>query len=67
MEACFAHNVPMVIGTTGLAEEEVVRWQRRAEKSTWRALIVPNFAIGAVLMMKFAQQAVSFFLIKWKS
>ncbi|HHY15838.1 MAG TPA: 4-hydroxy-tetrahydrodipicolinate reductase [Firmicutes bacterium] len=61
MEACFAHNVPMVIGTTGLAEEEVVRWQRRAEKSTWRALIVPNFAIGAVLMMKFAQQAVSFF------
>ncbi len=61
MEICFARNVPMVIGTTGLSLEEIANWQRRAKKSTWRAIIVPNFAIGAVLMMKFAQQAVAFF------
>lgn len=61
MEICFAKNVPMVIGTTGLTEEEITKWQRRAEESSWRVIIVPNFAIGAVLMMKFAQEAVSFF------
>lgn len=61
MEICFAKNVPMVIGTTGLSAEALEEWKTRAAQSGWRAVIAPNFAIGAVLMMKFAQEAAVFF------
>lgn len=61
MELCLGHNVPMVIGTTGLTEEDLRQWQVRALQENWKAIIAPNFAIGAVLMMKFAQEAAAFF------
>lgn len=61
MEICFAKNVPMVIGTTGLSAEALEEWKTRAAQSGWRAVIAPNFAIGAVLMMKYAQEAAVFF------
>ncbi|MDI9442096.1 MAG: 4-hydroxy-tetrahydrodipicolinate reductase [Firmicutes bacterium] len=61
MEICFAKNVPMVIGTTGLSAEALEKWKTRAAQSGWRAVIAPNFAIGAVLMMKYAQEAAVFF------
>lgn len=61
METCLAHNVPMVIGTTGLSATEMKEWQVRALQENWKAIIAPNFAIGAVLMMKYAQEAVAFF------
>ena len=34
---------------------------RAAVASTPRVLVVPNFSVGAVLMMKFAEQAARFF------
>lgn len=61
METCLAHNVPMVIGTTGLGVAELKEWQVRALQENWKAIIAPNFAIGAVLMMKYAQEAIAFF------
>ncbi len=61
MAICLAEKVPMVIGTTGLAGEELEKWRERARKAAWRAIIAPNFAIGAVLMMEYAKQAASFF------
>lgn len=61
METCLAHNVPMVIGTTGLGVEELQEWKVRALQEDWKAIIAPNFAIGAVLMMKYAREAVAFF------
>ena len=61
MEICFAKNVPMVIGTTGLSAEALEEWKTRAAQFGWRAVIAPNFAIGAVLMMKYAQEAAVFF------
>ncbi len=61
MEICFAKNVPMVIGTTGLSAEALEEWKTRAAQSGWWAVIAPNFAIGAVLMMKYAQEAAVFF------
>lgn len=61
METCLAHNVPMVVGTTGLTVKELEEWQVRALQENWKAIIAPNFAIGAVLMMKYAQEAVAFF------
>ncbi len=61
METCLQYNVPMVIGTTGFSEEDLKEWQVRALQEHWKAIIAPNFAIGAVLMMKYAQEAVRFF------
>ena len=61
MEICLAHNVPMVVGTTGLTQAELKEWQVRALQENWQAIIAPNFAIGAVLMMKYAREAVPFF------
>jgi len=61
MELCLARNVPMVIGTTGIKSHELQEWQARALQENWKAIIAPNFAIGAVLMMRFAREAVRFF------
>ncbi len=59
---CIDHGVHAVVGTTGFddAKLETVRgWL--AERPTANVLIAPNFAIGAVLMMHFAQKAAPFF------
>jgi 4-hydroxy-tetrahydrodipicolinate reductase len=50
-------GVHVVMGTTGLAEDEVAELRRLAESGPANCLIAPNFAIGAVLMMRFAAEA----------
>lgn len=50
-----------VIGTTGLSPEGVVRIEKEVAERNLAALIAPNFAIGAVLLMKFAQEASRYF------
>lgn len=57
LETAFAHKVRPVVGTTGITEadlETIRQWSRQYNTS---ALIAPNFAIGAVLMMLFAARA----------
>jgi 4-hydroxy-tetrahydrodipicolinate reductase len=49
-----ANRVPCVVGTTGLDLAELARLARAAELPIFHA---PNFAIGAVLMMRFAAEA----------
>ncbi|MFI0423815.1 4-hydroxy-tetrahydrodipicolinate reductase [Spongiactinospora gelatinilytica] len=59
---CIEHGVHPVVGTTGFDDErlgQVRGWL--AENPGTNVLICPNFAIGAVLMMHFAQQAARFF------
>lgn len=51
---CLAAGVPVVIGTTGFDVEELDRQARAAGVPCFYA---PNFALGAVLMMRFAEQA----------
>jgi 4-hydroxy-tetrahydrodipicolinate reductase len=51
------HGVRPVIGTTGFTDEEINTYIKVAEEKRIGAIIAPNFAIGAVLMMKFAQMA----------
>jgi 4-hydroxy-tetrahydrodipicolinate reductase len=51
-----------VVGTTGFTDErlgQVEKWL--ADKPDVAILIAPNFAIGAVLSMHFAQQAARYF------
>jgi 4-hydroxy-tetrahydrodipicolinate reductase len=56
---CAAHGVHAVVGTTGFAESDIEAC--RASFTTSNCLIAPNFAIGAVLMMRFAELAAPFF------
>jgi 4-hydroxy-tetrahydrodipicolinate reductase len=57
---CLEHGVSPVIGTSGItldAQEKL-----RAASSKTPVIVVPNFAIGAILMMRFAEMAA-----KWTS
>jgi 4-hydroxy-tetrahydrodipicolinate reductase len=59
---CVQHGLDAVVGTSGFGEDrldEVQGWL--AEHSGVRVLVVPNFSIGAILMMRFAAQAARFF------
>lgn len=53
------HGVHAVVGTTGFTPEDLE--QIRAAFTTSNCLIAPNFAIGAVLMMRFAELAAPWF------
>jgi 4-hydroxy-tetrahydrodipicolinate reductase len=50
-------GVTCVVGTTGIDDPELAAIQERADAMDGGCLIAPNFAMGAVLMMKFAQEA----------
>jgi 4-hydroxy-tetrahydrodipicolinate reductase len=59
---CVGHDLNVVIGTSGFGED------RLDEVRGWlpghpdvRVLVVPNFSVGAILMMRFAAQAARFF------
>jgi 4-hydroxy-tetrahydrodipicolinate reductase len=59
---CIDHGLDTVVGTSGFSEDrldQVRRWL--AEAPGPRVLIVPNFSVGAILMMRFAAQAARFF------
>lgn len=51
------HGVHAVVGATGLREEELARAREAAAGTAANALIAPNFAIGAVLLLRFAAEA----------
>ena len=55
--AALAAGVHAVIGTTGLTPEQVEELRALAEAGAANAVIAPNFAVGAVLMMRFAAEA----------
>ena len=50
-----------VVGTTGFSEAELAEFGDRFERSEANAVIAPNFAIGAILMMRFAEMAAPYF------
>lgn len=50
-----------VIGTTGLDEVGIAELEKIAQRSGVAVLIVPNFALGAVLMMDFAKRAARYY------
>ncbi len=61
LEIGLKHKIPCVIGTTGFREEDYKKIQEWCEKFETPALIAPNFAIGAVLLMKFAKEAAKYY------
>ena len=62
LEHCISHGIHCVVGTTGFDESRITSLK------TWLSaapgvgvLVAPNFGIGAVLMMQFAQLAAPYF------
>ncbi|NLY56252.1 MAG: 4-hydroxy-tetrahydrodipicolinate reductase [Firmicutes bacterium] len=54
-------GVHPVVGTTGLTQVELADLSELCNRLQKGAIIAPNFAIGALLMMKFAKEAARFF------
>jgi len=53
-------NVRPVVGTTGFTDEQLAELTAIAEDKKLGCIIAPNFAIGAILMMKFAKEAAKY-------
>jgi 4-hydroxy-tetrahydrodipicolinate reductase len=57
-DRCFSSGVPLVVGTTGF---DAGALDRRAEEAGVACFHAPNFSQGAVLMMRFAEEAAELF------
>ena len=55
--AALSAGVPCVIGTTGLTDEALAELDALAREQGIPCFVAPNFALGAVLMMRFAAEA----------
>jgi 4-hydroxy-tetrahydrodipicolinate reductase len=55
------HGVPTVVGTSGLTGEQMSDLHRSFSGAGVQCFVVPNFSLGAVLMMRMAELAVEYF------
>lgn len=60
MELAIRSGVRPVVGTSGLTEEDLEEISVLCAKHQVGAIVAPNFAIGAVLMMDFAARAAKY-------
>ncbi|WLR53073.1 4-hydroxy-tetrahydrodipicolinate reductase [Bacillus tianshenii] len=60
-ELAVEYGVRPVVGTTGFNEAELDDLKKKAEEKGIGVIIAPNFAVGAILMMKFAEMAAKYF------
>ncbi|MEX0868591.1 MAG: 4-hydroxy-tetrahydrodipicolinate reductase [Nitriliruptoraceae bacterium] len=58
--ALLERGIHVVVGTSGITQDALERARQLAETGRARALVVPNFAIGAVLLMEFAARAATY-------
>ncbi|WP_369225954.1 4-hydroxy-tetrahydrodipicolinate reductase [Streptomyces sp. R39] len=62
LDFCVRHGIHAVVGTTGWTDERLTQLKGwLAQSPETGVLIAPNFSIGAVLTMKFAQIAAPYF------
>ncbi len=54
------YNVRPVVGTTGFSKADLEELESICREKELGCIIAPNFAIGAVLMMKFSQMAAKY-------
>ena len=54
-------GVRVVIGTTGMTKDDISELSNLSKQNSTGTIVAPNFAIGAVLMMKFAKEASKYF------
>jgi 4-hydroxy-tetrahydrodipicolinate reductase len=57
VERCLGARVACVVGTTGLGPDALAAFDALAREREVACFLAPNFALGAVLMMRFAGEA----------
>ena len=60
VEGALGAGVPCIVGTTGLGAEDLEAFDRLARDRGVACFVAPNFALGALLMMRFAAEAVRY-------
>jgi 4-hydroxy-tetrahydrodipicolinate reductase len=62
LEFCIDHGVHCVVGTTGFDDQRLAQLETwLGDQPTCGVLVAANFSIGAILMMRFAQEAAAFY------
>ena len=60
IETALSLEVVPIVGTTGLGPSEIARVRDLCRRHKTGAIVAPNFALGAVLMMRFCQEAAKY-------
>lgn len=60
-QTLITHGVSPVIGTSGLSNDQLNQLVLLCDKNQLGGIFAPNFSIGAVLMMRYAEQAAHYF------
>ncbi len=60
-ETALNYGIRPVVGTTGFTKDDLARLDALTKEKGLGCIIAPNFAIGAILMMKFSQMAAKYF------
>lgn len=55
------YGIRPVVGTTGFSKSDLQELDELCKENNVGCIIAPNFAIGAILMMKFSQMAAKYF------
>jgi 4-hydroxy-tetrahydrodipicolinate reductase len=58
---CIEHGRPIVVGTSGFTEERLTQVRAMLGRTpATGVLVIPNFSVGAALMMRFAAEAAAY-------
>ncbi|MDD3628229.1 MAG: 4-hydroxy-tetrahydrodipicolinate reductase [Candidatus Humimicrobiaceae bacterium] len=55
------NNIDIIVGTTGFSRDELSAIERKSLKAKSKTFIVPNFSIGAVIMIKISKLISKYF------
>lgn len=58
---CLTNKINIVIGTTGLSDDQIKELETLSNTNKTACFIAPNFSTGAVLMMMFSKMAAKYF------
>lgn len=61
VDACVGLGIRPVIGATGYSNDDLNRWNQECKRQGIGGIAAPNFAIGALLMIRFAKEAARLF------
>jgi 4-hydroxy-tetrahydrodipicolinate reductase len=57
VEGCLRGGLPCLVGTTGLGPDDLASLDELARERGVACFVAPNFALGAVLLMRFSAEA----------
>ena len=61
IRTALSNGVVPIVGTTGISPEDRLEVAELCKKFSIGAMIAPNFALGAVLLMRFCREAAAYF------